>query len=446
MKKKKSNITLRELFRKKLEFAEATPDIALKAKIMHKVARQEFLRFNPGNFNIFYIGGIVAAGIVTGLLLFSGSDHLTASNNTPVITSPKTEYIEVRAEKPIISTKANAAVPPKKLSQSIVTANKLTKSKQETKSDQEKVSYQEPVNNKIFVPAVMNKTFPKNKLLNQDTVDMNILQSNMKSEAFLVDPLITVGCAPLKVKFHNNLSSYDSCRWTFGDGGYSIQKDPEWIFDVEGEYIIGLKVYSHDGKILSSSATVTVNPKPRAHFEISPEKAILPDDEIHFLNYSSNAVRFKWDFGDGSTSDFFEPNHIYTKFSSYNVRLTVYSEYGCSDSLTVLNAFSGSEYFIDFPNAFIPNPQGPSGGYYSTKSDEGAQVFHPSFSGVSDYQLKIFSKLGIPIFESNDINLGWDGYNKDQLCDPGVYIWKVRGKFRNGEPFIQMGDVTLLKN
>ena len=30
--------------------------------------------------------------------------------------------------------------------------------------------------------------------------------------------------------------SYDSCRWTFGDGGYSSKKDPEWIFDVEGEY------------------------------------------------------------------------------------------------------------------------------------------------------------------------------------------------------------------
>ncbi len=28
------------------------------------------------------------------------------------------------------------------------------------------------------------------------------------------------GCAPFKVKFHSNLSPYDSCRWTFGDGGY----------------------------------------------------------------------------------------------------------------------------------------------------------------------------------------------------------------------------------
>jgi hypothetical protein len=112
----------------------------------------------------------------------------------------------------------------------------------------------------------------------------------------------------------------------------------------------------------------------------------------------------------------------------------------------VINAFSGSEYFIEFPNAFIPNPDGPVGGSYSSKSDEGAEIFHPSFSGVSDYHLKIFSKLGILIFESNDINIGWDGYIKGQLSNPGVYVWKVRGNFRNGEPFIRMGDVTLLKN
>jgi PKD repeat protein len=157
-------------------------------------------------------------------------------------------------------------------------------------------------------------------------------------------------------------------------------------------------------------------------------------------------VKYKWDFGDGTSSELFEPRHNYSKYGNYDVRMIVFSDYGCSDSLVVLNAFSQSEYFIDFPNAFIPNTQGPTGGYYSSKSDEAAQVFHPVSSGVSDYQLKIFSKLGILIFETSDISIGWDGYFKGQLAEPGVYIWKVRGNFRNGEPFIKMGDVTLLRN
>ncbi len=207
-----------------------------------------------------------------------------------------------------------------------------------------------------------------------------------------------------------------------------------------------LEVFGSDGFLTTWSSFITVYPKPLARFEIAPEQAILPDDEIRFYNYSTNAVHYNWDFGDGDGSEQFEPKHRYSKYGNYNVRLIVTSDYGCSDSLVVINAFSGSSYFIEFPNAFIPNSEGPTGGYYSSKSDEAAQVFHPVSSGVSDYQLKIFSKLGILIFESSDINIGWDGYFKGQLNEPGVYIWKVRGSFRNGEPFTKMGDVTLLRN
>lgn len=413
------------------------PDAALKAKIMQKTVRQEFLRFNPGNFNVFYLGGIVAAGITAGILLFSAYNHPGPSVEFSAIYTIDTNHIEILVPKPLKESPVYSMPSRKESLKNSSIVNHADKINPETPT------IIEPKEKNISVPVVLNKSYSKNNIFNKDTIENKLQQSSLKS---LVDPQVTAGCAPLKVKFHNNLSSYDSCRWTFGDGGFSTQRDTEWIFDVEGEYKIGLLVYNHNGKILTSVAIVTVYPRPKAHFEISPGKAIIPNDEIRFLNYSSNAVRFRWDFGDGTTSDFFEPNHTYTKFSSYNVRLTAYSEFGCSDSLTVINAFSGSEYYINFPNAFIPNRQGPSGGYYSSKSDEAAQVFHPSFSGVSDFQLKIFSKLGIPIFESNDVNLGWDGYNKDQLCEPGVYIWKVRGKFRNGEPFIQMGDVTLIKN
>jgi hypothetical protein len=158
-----------------------------------------------------------------------------------------------------------------------------------------------------------------------------------------------------------------------------------------------------------------------------------------------DAVRYRWEFGDGKVSESLEPEHKYSRYSSYNVRLIAWSEHGCADSLLLTDAFAGSGCYIKFPNAFIPNADGPSGGNFSTKSDEAAQIFHPVTSGVSDYQLRIFSKIGIFIFESNDINTGWDGYHKGQLCEAGVYIWKVRGTYKNGEPFVKMGDVTLLK-
>lgn len=434
MKAKRENITIRELFKQKLEYAEVIPDITVKSKLMRKVARQEFLRFNTGSFNIYYLGGILLAGISASLLIFSGPDQ-SQITETPVKTDTSS-YFNLPVDKALkTETKKSIKIHSGSISN---IRNKQTEAFTDSGTDKQPVSRKNGI-----VPHSVTNTITNKSMFSGG---MNKLQGGIKSETSFILPLNSTGCAPFKIRFTNNLASFDSCRWTFGDGGSSNKKDPEWIFDIEGEYKVELQVFTHDSKVLTSFAIVTVHPHPQAHFEISPENAVLPDDEIRFRNYSTNATRFKWDFGDGNNSDFFEPEHRYSKFSNYNVRLFVWSEWGCSDSLTVMNAFSGSEYFVEFPNAFIPNTQGPTGGYYSSKSDEAAQVFHPSFSGVTDYQLKIFSKLGIPIFESNDINLGWDGYNKGQLCDPGVYIWKVRGKFRNGEPFIKMGDVTLLQN
>lgn len=438
-------MSLRELFRKKLEGAEIVPDASVSTKLMRKLAMQEFIHFNPFRLNIYYLGGILVAAVTTAIILTSGSGKPELLTNQDISTGINKGNIEnaiIPAEQNIIQKSDSQA---KKISGS---GKKRQIVRREILIAQETAKIIEPMERKSISPSGVIDSFGKKGLFSGSSVDSKNLRNSYKpqgSESEL-ESSVTEGCLPLKVLFHNRLNEGDSCRWSFGDGGSSASSDPEWIYDVEGEYRVILKVYGTNGIVKTSSSVITVHARPAARFEISPEKAVLPDDAILFLNYSANAVRFHWDFGDGTSSELFEPLHRYSKFGNYNIRLVVYSEYGCSDSLIVMNAFSGSGNFITFPNALIPSKDGPLGGSYSLKSDEAAQVFHPSFSGVSDYHLKIFSKLGILIFESNDINIGWDGYYNGQLSNPGVYIWKVRGKFRNGEPFIKMGDVTLLGN
>ena len=437
-------MSIRELFRQKLEDNEIIPDASVSSKLMRNLARREFLSFNPVRFNIYYLGGILVAGIAAAIILSSGpgnSDQVTPLNNSSeIINTVSAENTNVPGEQTVIqksdtlNEKAAGSIKNKPILRPKVISVKEPAQNSESRR-----------NNSVTHTSV-NDSLARKGLFTGVSPEKNKLQGGFRTDEALFETAATEGCTPLKLHFYIKSNSFDSCRWTFGDGGYSIEKNPEWIFDVEGEYKVVLNVFGSDGLQATSSTIITVYPKPLARFEIAPEKAVLPDDEICFLNYSADAVKYNWDFGDGSTSELFEPRHRYAKFGNYNVRLVVSSDYGCSDSLIVMNAFSGSEYFIDFPNAFIPNTQGPTGGYYSSKSDEDAHVFHPVFSGVSDYQLKIFSKLGILIFESSDINIGWDGYFKGQLSDPGVYIWKVRGNFRNGEPFIKMGDITLLRN
>jgi hypothetical protein len=140
-----------------------------------------------------------------------------------------------------------------------------------------------------------------------------------------------------------------------------------------------------------------------------------------------------------------EPIHYYEQAGSYNVKLKVWTTNHCYDSLTILNAFTGPEAEIFFPNAFTPNMTGPTGGSYDINDISNA-IFHPVVKGeLIEYQLKIFNRQGLQIFESNDVSLGWDGYYQEKLAVQGVYIWKARGKFSNGKTFVKSGDITLVR-
>ncbi len=436
---------LRELFRHKLGNAELTPDPSVGRKLMRRVALREFLHFNPARFNIYYLGAILGSLISAAILLSpgDGSTDQVAQPGFPEGTeqSEGSPNIDVYIAEPQSGAQDNSE--PGSRASGVVRNNR---------SDNSQVTRQEDRTDRVssqasqgIMPVNVSDSFSRKGLFAESNAGMNKLQSGFKDKELLFESSATEGCAPLKVSFDIKPDSFDSCKWIFGDGGYSYDKNPEWIFDVEGNYNVILYIFTRDGSKAIYETNVLVHPRPVARFEISPDRALLDQDEIRVNNYSTNAVKFRWDFGDGSGSQLFEPRHRYSDPGSYDISLIVTSDYGCSDSVIVRNALSGSAYSIDFPNAFIPNNQGPSGGYYSTKSDEAAQVFHPVSAGVSDYQLKIFSKIGILIFESNDITLGWDGYFKGQICEPGVYIWKVRGNFLNGEPFTKMGDLTLLK-
>jgi hypothetical protein len=440
----KRHMDIEELFRSSLGDASVAPSPAFNPAMMRKVARREFLRFNPTRFNIYY-AALITAGIVTVLVLV-----LSGNNNRVERDEPGTELQYSFDTGGIDAVKTDQA----ETNHSEMPAREIDKGN----------TVQKPIEQAAAAPlerlvAAAKIPVAANPAINPAGIDGTpgknfftpsnagaTLQEMTGGEPMIVPSALT-GCQPLKVIFRNNLTaSYNKFTWEFGDGGSSVLKDPEWVFENPGEYIVTMRASTEGVNPVTGTVTVIVHPKPKAVFEITPVKVVIPDEEVRFMNYSTNGIEYRWDYGDGNTSGVFEPRHKYGKYGNYTVSLTVISEDGCRDTFAINDAFSGSAHYIEMPNAFIPNPHGPSGGFFSSKSDERAEIFHPAWSGVANYRLQIFSKRGILLFESNDINLGWDGYFNGQLINPGVYVWKINGSFANGQPFTKMGDVTLLKN
>lgn len=250
-----------------------------------------------------------------------------------------------------------------------------------------------------------------------------------------------IGCAPLGVAFLNLSSpSGDDCLWEFGDGSTESSCGDVYHAYGPGTFDVTLTVTS-DG----CSSTVTFNDYitaievPVANFGTFPGVINITNTTVEFNNYSTNASIYTWNFGDGTMlSSEFEPVHTYpeTIGGMYEVMLIAENEFGCADTAY------GSIAYEDLLIFYIPNAFTPDG----TNIND---TFSPVFTSRIDpdnFNLKIFNRWGEILFETYDLNEGWDGTYGGILVEDGVYIWSIEFKDTITDKKLDYrGHVTILK-
>ncbi len=255
----------------------------------------------------------------------------------------------------------------------------------------------------------------------------------------------TAGCPPLLVQFSNNSQYAESFKWDFGDGQGSTETNPVHLFETDGEHHVTLVSSGLSGAD-STERIITVYEQPLADFTASPTRVTNLEEPFLFTNDSELAIAYLWDFGDGTISSEPEPGHLYQNSGTYTVTLYVWSEHECTDTLVRKDYLqvSAQEGSINFPNAFVWNGSGPSGGHWNEGTIDNS-VFHPSVINVAKLRMYIYTRWGEKLFETNDIHIGWDGYiASGELATEGVYIWKAWIKFMDGTETEQFGDITFL--
>jgi PKD repeat protein len=415
--------SIEQLFQKEFETFEVQPSKKVWRGVRYELFIKNFLHFSPRTINIYYMGGVL--GIAAAVFItFSqpnknNSEHviLGAKPNNPGLSdSLPTSSISV-SEIEYRNTNLGSQNQPQHISLK-------TNPKPETGNEK-------PTQSPIF-----EKT--------QASDNAEFKSFNGQSVVAWFECKNPTGCAPLSASFRNSSQNAVRYLWSFGDGGSSELENPVYIFDEPGTWFISLTAFSQNNEISIFTDSIKVSPVPEARFSIDNQGLPGEDHPVYFYNYSSGADSYLWDFGDGTSSVFKDPDHYFSKKGTANIKLISYSSIGCSDSVNLKNPFKAADPVFIFPTAFSPNMSGSVTGQYS-RNDPSNNVFYPYVDEEpEEYQLRVFNRSGVQIFESNDILIGWDGYYREELQSQGVYVWKARIVFSDGRSVVKMGDVTLL--
>lgn len=243
------------------------------------------------------------------------------------------------------------------------------------------------------------------------------------------DQDILQGCSPLTVTFTNKSQYADRWVWYFSDGTSGIHNKNVvthtfYNSDTFSVTLVASGAGGSDTKV--KKALIVVLPNPLANFELSAREVYLPYDTIRTINNSrddSFRTWYKYDAGFSlleQVNQAKNTNFGFGAIGNYTIRLIVANQYGCLDtadrSLTVK-----PEGRIIIPNAFTPNDKG------------GNEIFKAEGYSVANYKLTIYSRWGQQLFETDDINKGWDGTYNGKPCPEGVYVYMIDGYFASGK-------------
>lgn len=166
-----------------------------------------------------------------------------------------------------------------------------------------------------------------------------------------------------------------------------------------------------------------------------PDLTICPG--IQIILEGQGAQNYTWNLGLTNGVGYL-PNIGVSQFY-----LTGTSSAGCigydTVQVTVLESCEIEDELIFWvPNTFTPD------------NDEFNQNWNVVFySGYDPYafELFIYNRWGELIWESKDVNAGWDGtYYNGKQCPDGVYTWKIRFKrLQNDEKQTAIGHINLIR-
>jgi gliding motility-associated-like protein len=269
-----------------------------------------------------------------------------------------------------------------------------------------------------------------------------------------IDFTFNNGCEPLNVLFVPTEKkginpSWLTYNWTINGTQSTNNGTVPYLFLNQGKYWVSLSVTNGVG-IKKCGAVLTkpidVYPKPNVIFTTDPlYKTTVALPRFKTINTSSVnqnpfVTNMKYDWGWGKTfkvgSDTVKsPSIIFGKDTgTYWIKLVVTTDKGCKDS-SLQRVVIGPDIIIFVPDAFTPDGSGPNEN----------NTFKPQIINNKTYYMSIYNRWGQKMYETTDLNKGWDGNYLGQPAQDGVYVYKIIVTSLEDKVFQYNGTFTLLR-
>jgi gliding motility-associated-like protein len=255
--------------------------------------------------------------------------------------------------------------------------------------------------------------------------------------AFITDTVCDGFLSTMKDRSLIDLGVITLREWLLGDMSVYTGVSPTHRFSGPGTYDVRLITTTDEGckDTLVQARASMVRSLPTADFAFEKVFDSMTHTGYQFVSNSigNTTLDHFWTFDRFGFSGVTNPYHVFPDTGRMEVALMVRDTFGCEGDITRSFAtYPASEPYI--PNAFSPNKDGLN------------EVFN--MRGVAytkRFNMQIFNRWGELLFESQDIEQGWDGTYQGQAVPPGTYVYKIQYVDLNGRSMQKFGDLTLLR-
>lgn len=246
---------------------------------------------------------------------------------------------------------------------------------------------------------------------------------------FLVLSSDTAICPGDTAQLHmtSNNTVLQSFTWLAADNiSDLLSADPYvWPYTTTTYTAIGVDVNS-----CADTQQVNVIVRPQASLTLQ-DSVMLHPGESYQMNPMGNTMYHTW-FPPLGLSDHRIANPMARPEVNTRYIVQGYTEGGCSaiDSIEVMVM---PDSYLDVPNAFTPG----------SNPNSLLKVVHKGIARLKTFA--VYNRWGTKVFETADLNAGWDGKYNGEPQPMGVYIYTVEGNTASGKNVAKQGNVTLIR-